>query len=75
LRIADFFKEKGGDGMANRQRRVDRMKVKEMVEGWDGRKLPKNVSFKTLIEMVVDEAVLTRREEDDYADETFDERA
>ena len=61
--------------MANSQRRVDRMKIKEMVEGWEGRKLPKNVSLKTLIEMVSDEDVLTRREEEDYADETFNERA
>jgi hypothetical protein len=50
--------------MANNQRRADRMKVKEMVEGWNGRKLPKNVSMKALIEMVSDEAILTQREEE-----------
>jgi hypothetical protein len=56
--------------MANRQRRVDRMKIKEMVEGWDGRKLPKNVNLKTLIEMVSDEAQITSREEGDCEDRT-----
>lgn len=40
--------------MANNQRRVDRMKVKEMMEGWNGRKLPKKISLKMLIEMVTD---------------------
>jgi len=51
--------------MANNQRRVDRMKVKEMVEGWNGRKLPKKISLKTLIEMVSDEAILTDVDECD----------
>jgi hypothetical protein len=46
------------------------MKVKEMVEGWDGRKLPKNISLKTLIEMVSDEAQITSREEGDREDRT-----
>ena len=49
--------------MANQQRNIDRMKVKEMVEAWNGRKLPKKISLKTLIELVSDEAIVTSQEE------------
>ena len=42
--------------MARKSSKVSRLAVKEMVEGWEGRKLPKNISMKTLIDMVVDEA-------------------
>lgn len=50
--------------MAIRQAKVDRMKVKEMVEGWNGKKLPKNMNLKALIELVTDEAILTREEKE-----------
>ena len=57
--------ERGWTALANNQRKVDRRKVKEMVEDWEGRKLPRNISFKALIGMVADEARLTLREEGD----------
>ena len=52
--------------MARNTSKVSRLAVKEMVEGWEGRKLPKNISMKALIDMVVDEAEMTecRKEED-----------
>jgi hypothetical protein len=49
--------------MAKNRRKVSRLAVKEMVEGWEGRKLPKNISMKALIGMVVDEAEMTEFEE------------
>ena len=45
--------------MAKNRSKVSRLGVKEMVEGWKGRKLPKNISMKALIGMVVDEAEMT----------------
>jgi hypothetical protein len=45
--------------MAKKGSKVSRLAVKEMVEGWEGRKLPKNISMKALIDMVVDEAEMT----------------
>jgi hypothetical protein len=45
--------------MAKKNSKVSRLAVKEMVEGWEGRKLPKNISMKALIDMVVDEADMT----------------
>jgi hypothetical protein len=56
----------GGETMARNGSKVSRLAVKEMVEGWEGRKLPKNISMKALIDMVVDEAEMTecRKEED-----------
>ncbi len=53
--------------MARKGCKVSRLAVKEMVEGWEGRKLPKNISMKALIDMVVDEAETTEpRKEEDY---------
>ena len=49
--------------MAKKKSKVSRLAVKEMVEGWEGRKLPKNISMKALIGMVVDEAEMTECEE------------
>ena len=48
--------------MARNSSKVSRLAVKEMVEGWEGRKLPKNISMKALIDMVVDEAEMTECE-------------
>jgi len=48
--------------MAKNRSKVSRLAVKEMVEGWEGRKLPKNISMKTLMGMVVDEAEMTECE-------------
>ncbi len=48
--------------MAKKKSKVSRLAVKKMVEGWEGRPLPKNVSMRTLIEMVVDEASATECE-------------
>ena len=45
--------------MARKGSKVSRLSVKEMVEGWEGRKLPKNISMRALIDMVVDEAEMT----------------
>jgi len=45
--------------MARNSSKVNRLAIKEMVEGWEGRKLPKNISMKALIAKVVDEAELT----------------
>ncbi len=45
--------------MAKNRSKISRLAVKEMVEGWEGRKLPKNISMKVLIDMVVDEAEMT----------------
>ena len=45
--------------MPKSRSKVSRLAVKEMVEGWEGRKLPKNISMKALIGMVVDEAEMT----------------
>ncbi len=45
--------------MAKNRSKVSRLAVKEMVEGWEGRKLPKKISMKALIGMVVDEAEMT----------------
>lgn len=52
--------------MARNTSKVSWLAVKEMVEGWEGRKLPKNISMKALIDMVVNEAETTecRKEED-----------
>jgi hypothetical protein len=53
--------------MAKNKCKVERLAVKEMVEGWEGRKLPKNMSMKTLIDMVVNEAEMTEcRKEGDH---------
>lgn len=57
--------------MARNGSKVSRLAIKEMVEGWEGRKLPKNIRMKALIEMVVDEEASTEIEEreevnDDY---------
>ena len=53
--------------MAKKSNEVSRLVVKEMVEGWEGRKLPKNISMKALIDMVVDEAEMTEcRKEGDH---------
>ena len=53
--------------MAKKGGKVSRLAVKEMVEGWEGRKLPKNISMKTLIDMVSDEAEMTEcRKEGDH---------
>ncbi len=49
--------------MAVETRKADRLKVKEMVEGWEGRKLPKKITMRTLIEMVMDERNITMAEE------------
>ena len=48
--------------MAKKSSKVSRLVVKEMVEGWEGRELPKNISMKVLIDMVVDEAEMTECE-------------
>ena len=48
--------------MANGRSREKRIAVKEMVEGWEGRKLPKNISMKALIDIVADEAEMTECE-------------
>ena len=45
--------------MAKKNSKVSRLAVKEMVEGWERRKLPKNISMKTLIDMVIDEAQMS----------------
>ncbi len=45
--------------MAKNMSKVGRLAVKEMVEGWEGRKLPKKISMKALIGMVIDEAEMT----------------
>ena len=57
---------KGGETMAKKGSKVSRLAVKEMVEGWEGRMLPKNISMKALIDMVMDEADIRgcRKEED-----------
>lgn len=53
--------------MARNSSKVNRLAIKEMVEGWEGRKLPKNISMKALIDMVVDEAEMTEcGKEEDY---------
>jgi len=53
--------------MARNNSKVNRLAIKEMVEGWEGRKLPKNISMKALIDMVVHEAERTEpRKEEDY---------
>ena len=49
--------------MAQKRSKVSRLAVKEMVEGWEGRILPKNISMKTLIDMVADEEDSTEIEE------------
>ena len=48
--------------MARNSSKVNRLAIKEMVEGWEGRKLPKNISMKALIDMVADEAEITECE-------------
>ncbi len=48
--------------MAKEESKVSRLAVKEMVEGREGRTLPKNISMRTLIKMVVDEARATECE-------------
>ena len=48
--------------MARNSSKVSRLAVKEMTEGWERRKLPKNISMKSLIDMVVDEAEMTECE-------------
>ncbi len=48
--------------MAKKNSKVSRLAVKEMLEGWKRRTLPKNVSMRTLIKMVTDEAMATECE-------------
>ena len=48
--------------MARNSSKINRLAIKEMVEGWEGRKLPKNISMKALIDMVADEAEITECE-------------
>ena len=48
--------------MAKKGTKVSRLAVKEMVEGWEGRMLPKNISMKALIDMVAAEAETTECE-------------
>ncbi len=49
--------------MAKSVSKVSRLAVKEMVEGWEGKRLPKNISMKALIDMVADEEDSTEIEE------------
>ena len=47
--------------------KIVKAKVKEMVEGWEGRRLPKNISWKELMGKMAEERILTdmeRREND-----------
>ena len=53
--------------MAQKGSKVSRLAVKEMVEGWEGRILPKNISMKTLIDMIADEEDFTEVEEREEA--------
>ena len=54
---------KGREAMASKSSKASRLAVKEMVEGWEGRKLPKNISMKALIGMVVNEKINTEIQE------------
>jgi len=55
--------------MARNNSKVSRLAVKEMVEGWEGRRLSKNISMKALIDMVLDEKDSTEIEEREEANE------
>lgn len=48
--------------------RVAKTKVKRMVEDWEGRKLPKNVSMKTLLDRLAQERWATEVERSESYD-------
>ena len=48
--------------MANNSGKVVKAKVKRMVEDWEGRRLPKNVNMKTLLDRLAQERWVTEVE-------------
>jgi hypothetical protein len=53
------------EGMANNNGKVVKAKVKRMVEDWEGRRLPKNVSIKTLLDRLAQERWATEVEKNE----------
>jgi hypothetical protein len=56
------------EGMANNNGKVVKAKVKRMVEDWEGRRLPKNVSMKTLLDRLAQERWATEVERSESYD-------
>ena len=65
----DYPKPKGvKKGMANNNGKVEKGKIKRMVEDWEGRKFPKNVNMKTLLDRLAQEKWVTEVERSESHD-------